>query len=97
MPEVPILRLRVAIGAQVRCFVEQVNTPGTVAAALPKVQSAQSPGLAKPPCVGVCPPQGEMNRWKNLTSWRQIGQLNFELDSAIRQKESIHRQLSFCK
>jgi len=28
MPEVPTLRLRVAIGALMRCFVEQVNTPG---------------------------------------------------------------------
>ncbi|WP_294115724.1 hypothetical protein [Shimia sp.] len=34
MPEVPTLRLRVAIGALMRCFVEQVNTPETMATAL---------------------------------------------------------------
>ncbi len=62
MPEVPTLRLRVAIGALMRCFVEQVNTPETINTALPKAQWSQSPSMAKPPCVGVCPPQGEMNR-----------------------------------
>jgi hypothetical protein len=38
-----------------------------------------------------------MNRWNNLTSWRQTGQLNFDLDSVIRKKESIHRQSSICE
>jgi len=45
-----------------RCFVEQVNPPETMASARPKARLSQSPSMAKPPCVGVCPPQGEMNR-----------------------------------